>query len=115
MGRRPSWLDGRMDCPKGAARHPVWDGADRGAAMTMVTTHASDAFMDATACDVCGLEGCEDHLPPGTTTAAGFPATDLEDAVDVAARGQLIEAAGVPYVLDGIIPAYGMLGFIVAF
>jgi hypothetical protein len=40
---------------------------------------------------------------------------DLEDAVDVAAEGMALEAQGVPYLVDGILPALGMLGFLVAF
>jgi hypothetical protein len=45
----------------------------------------------------------------------GFAPEELEDAVDVARRGRAIEAQGVPYVLDGIVPAFGMLAFIVAY
>ncbi len=43
-----------------------------------------------------------------------FPDDELEDATTVAAEGKAIEAAGVPYVLDGIIPAFGMAGFLIA-
>ena len=67
----------------------------------------------ATACPVCGRESCEDHLP--ADPEPGITDTELEDAVDVSRHGRAIDATGVPYVLDGIIPAYGMLGFIVAF
>jgi hypothetical protein len=76
---------------------------------------AADAWAveDPTLCAVCGREMCEEHLPPDDT--AGLPDAELEDAVDVARHGRAIAAAGVPYVLDGIIPAYGMLGFLVAF
>jgi hypothetical protein len=43
------------------------------------------------------------------------PFDDLEDAVDVAREGRAIEAEGVPYVVDGLIPAFGLLLFLVAF
>jgi hypothetical protein len=49
------------------------------------------------------------------TPQDGFPCEDLEDAVDIAIRGREIATAGVPYLVDGVIPAYGMLGFLVAF
>jgi hypothetical protein len=77
----------------------------------------ADAWdVDVCACDVCGRDSCEDHLPPEPEPAtAGIPDEELEDAVDVARRGRAIDAVGVPYVLDGIIPAYGMLGFLVAY
>jgi len=45
----------------------------------------------------------------------GFDDAELEDAVDVSHEGQQIDAQGVPYVLDGVVPGYGMLGFIVAY
>ena len=38
----------------------------------------------------------------------------LADAVDVIREGQAIDAAGVPFLLPGIIPALGILGFLVA-
>ncbi len=47
--------------------------------------------------------------------ADGLRDEDLTDAVDVALEGQRIEAEGVPYLLDGVIPALGMLGFLVAY
>ena len=68
---------------------------------------------DGLGCIVCGREACEDHPP--SDTMSGFADKDLEDAVDVSRRGREIAATGVPYFLQGIIPAYGMLGFIVAF
>ena len=40
---------------------------------------------------------------------------ELEDAVDVAQHGREMAAARRADVWDGIIPAYGMLGFLVAF
>lgn len=45
----------------------------------------------------------------------GLPAEDLTDAVDVAREGQAIELQGIRYLVDGLIPFYGMLGFIIAF
>jgi hypothetical protein len=77
---------------------------------------AADVFedFDPCACEVCGRDACEDHLPPDAE-AAGIPDDEIEDAVDVARRGRAIDAAGVPYLLNGIIPAYGMLGFLVAY
>jgi hypothetical protein len=52
------------------------------------------------------------HQPEAAT---GFDDAELDDAADVARIGQEIDAQGVPYVLDGIVPAFGMLGFIVAY
>jgi hypothetical protein len=56
-------------------------------------------------------------LPPDIEARPIVESADgeLEDAVDIAARGRDIAASGVPYLLDGIIPAYGMLGFLVAY
>ena len=72
-----------------------------------------DAWIDAdpTLCDVCGREACEDHLPPTT----GFPDAELEDAVDVAREGKAIAERGVRYVVEGLIPNYGVLGFLTAY
>ncbi len=78
-------------------------------------TPAADAFEGAELCDVCERESCEDHLPPDPAAPAPLPDDQLEDAVDVAHEGAAIAAQGVPYLLDGIIPAYGMLGFLVAY
>ena len=50
-----------------------------------------------------------------TGTPDGIPDEELEDATDVIREGQAIAEAGIPYLLDGIIPGYGMLGFLVAF
>jgi len=81
----------------------------------MIASPAADAFEGAELCDVCGRESCEDHLPPDPTAPEPLPDDQLEDAVDVAREGRTIDQTGVPYLLDGIIPAYGMLGFLVAF
>ncbi len=79
---------------------------------------AADAWTiaDPTLCLVCGRDSCEDHamlessqrLPPPRLTAW------LEDAESVAAEGRQIEAEGIPFVVEGIIPDYGMLGMSVA-
>jgi hypothetical protein len=71
--------------------------------------------VDPSACRECGKESCEDHLPPPPKTSISKALDDLEDALDVAAHGQRIATAGVRYVVDGIVPAYGMLGFLVAY
>ena len=60
-------------------------------------------------------EALESGQVPTVPIQVGYPDDELEDAVDVAQQGRDIAAAGVPYVWDGIIPAYGMLGFLVAF
>jgi len=70
---------------------------------------------DPTLCDVCGRESCEDHLPPDPTAAIGLDPIYLADATIVAAEGQRIAAAGVPYLVADLIPAYGMLGTLVAY
>ena len=41
--------------------------------------------------------------------------TFLADAVDVIREGQRIAEQGIQFTVDGMIPAYGMLGFLVAF
>ena len=88
---------------------------DWGAAMTP----AADAWTvaDPTACPVCGRDACEDHLPPApdTDTPRGLDPAFLADAVDVIHEGQRIAEHGIRYTVDGIIPAYGMLGMLVAY
>ena len=60
-------------------------------------------ILDARAvCTLCGL-------------ALGLDVEGLHDATVVAARGRAIADAGVPWLLEGIIPAYGMLGMLVAY
>jgi hypothetical protein len=71
--------------------------------------------VDPTLCPVCGRESCEDHLPGEVGVPAGISEAELEDAVDVAQEGRKIAADGIRYVLDDIIPDYGVLGFLVAF
>jgi hypothetical protein len=52
----------------------------------------------------------------GSVTAhRGLEPAALADAVDVAREGQAIAETGVPYLVDGLIPAYGMAGFNVGF
>jgi hypothetical protein len=59
----------------------------------------------------------EDYSDVGTTEAEDrvFDPSELDDAFDVARMGREIDARGVPYVLDGIIPAFAMLVFLVAY
>ena len=52
---------------------------------------------------------------PASGDTDGFPDTDLEDAMIVACEGQQIARDGVRYLVDGIIPDYGTVGFSVAF
>jgi hypothetical protein len=47
--------------------------------------------------------------------AGGLPTEGLTDAADVAAKGRAIAANGVQYVVDGIVPNYGMVGISVAY
>jgi hypothetical protein len=90
----------------------------------MPSANVADAWhaFDPTACPVCGRDGCEDHLPPEADAnerpdpnTATLRADALVDAVDVAREGRQIEAAGIQYIVDGVIPAYGMLGHLVAY
>jgi hypothetical protein len=86
-----------------------------------------DLYEGIERCDVCGLEACELHgVPPPrdapTTetpktqpTTRGLDPAFLQDAVTVIAEGQRIAATGIRYLVDGIVPAYGMLGMLVAF
>ena len=45
----------------------------------------------------------------------GLDVEGLHDSVDVAARGRKIAEDGIPYLVDGLVPNYGMLGFLVAY
>jgi hypothetical protein len=47
--------------------------------------------------------------------ADGLPPEGLADATDVAAEGRALAATGVEYVVDGIVPNYGMVGMNVAY
>lgn len=76
---------------------------------------AAWAEADPTLCDTCGRDTCEEHLPAGASDTTGLAPADLEDAVAVAAEGRRIEREGIPYTVDGIIPALGMLGFLIAY
>src|SRR5262245_42118883 len=99
-----------MDRPEGCARRTVRHRADRS-----VSIMPADAFESATFCDECGRENCDDHAPADQAGTKGIPDDELEDAVDVAQHGRQIADQGVRYILEGIIPAYGMLGFLVAY
>ena len=59
----------------------------------------------------------QDHPIPHTlkTKTRGLDPAFLCDAVDVIAEGQKIAADGIRYVVDGIVPGYGMLGMLVAY
>jgi hypothetical protein len=79
-----------------------------------------DPYDTVTRCDLHGTESCEICIAPTPTTGKTKSTRRLDpaflhDAVDVIAEGRQIEAAGIRYIVDGIIPAYGMLGMLVAF
>jgi hypothetical protein len=67
---------------------------------------------DVSACPTCGRESCDGH---GDDGAQQLPAEALADAVEVALEGRRIAADGIPFVVDGIVPGLGMLGFLVAY
>jgi hypothetical protein len=95
--------------------------------------------LDATDCPGCGRDGCEDpahrttlrkpngkagkcaHVLDAQAACSacglqfGLPVESLHDAAEVAAQGRTIAATGVPMVVDGVIPDYGMLGMLVAY
>lgn len=75
-------------------------------------TPAVDAWQNVTMCATCGRESCEEHV---AIDPLAFPEQELEDAVDVAAEGRELAKRGVPYLLEGVIPNLGMLGFIAAY
>jgi hypothetical protein len=52
---------------------------------------------------------------PAATAGGGLPPAHLADAVTVAAEGRQIAEQGIRYLVPGLIPAYGMLGFLIAF
>ncbi|MEQ1871187.1 MAG: AAA family ATPase [Vicinamibacterales bacterium] len=69
-----------------------------------------------------------DRLREGAVAAAGsvgeryqppapamLPTEDLVDAVDVAREGRELDERGVPWLVDGLIPQLGMVGFLVAY
>lgn len=53
--------------------------------------------------------------PKPSPTPARIPPEELEDLATVIQQGQEIAANGVQYLVEGLIPDYGMLGFLVAF
>jgi hypothetical protein len=83
--------------------------------------------VDDQVCPICGLDGCEreDHRPPtaeddGLGSARQRPthgayADFLLDASLVAAEGERIAREGVPYAVEGLVPAIGSVGMHVAF
>lgn len=81
-----------------------------------------DGWTDAdpTVCPKCGRDSCDDpeHLPPETDArgaAHGLDPTYLADATVVAEEGRHLADAGVPYLVHGLVPAFGTLGASVAF
>jgi hypothetical protein len=52
---------------------------------------------------------------PSSRSPRGLDPRFLHDAVTVIAEGQRIAKDGIRYTVDGIIPAYGMLGMLVAY
>jgi hypothetical protein len=83
----------------------------------------AEVVIDPSACPICLSEMCEGHddderePPPSPPSPEpdGLPADELRDAVDVAAEGRAIAETGIKYVVDGLIPNYGMLGKVVAY
>jgi len=87
-----------------AARRTLWalghrlvTDAASGTDLAEITARATQALADL------------------SVPSEALAASDLEDAADVAAEGRQIATDGIRYLLDGIIPAYGMLGFLVAY
>jgi hypothetical protein len=82
---------------------------------------SADAWTvaDPCGCPVCGLEACEDHLPPASTprpvTTTGLDPAHLIDAPSVTAEGRQLAEHGIPYRVKGLVPAFGTLGMAVAF
>jgi hypothetical protein len=109
------------------------DGGDVSDWLTLGHTRAELEALadgDACGCPVCGLEACDDlaHVPPsrfaGTNPVTDAPAVGspssldpafLADAIEVIRQGQAIADEGIRFTVDGMIPAYGMLGMLVAF
>jgi hypothetical protein len=88
--------------------------------MTATATDAWDGAtvaIDGSACPICLREICEGDCSTSNTAASrnGLDPSFLTDGADVAREGQEIAARGIPYLVDGIVPAYGMLGFLIAF
>ena len=90
--------------------------------------------FDPTLCPVCHRDSCDDpsHLPPpqsddqtteDTATKPprsgprriGLDPAFLHDAVVVIQEGRRLAADGIRYVLEGIIPLYGVLGMLIAY
>jgi hypothetical protein len=84
----------------------------------------SDAKPKDDAADFKGTKaealGClRDDLPssedPQAKTPSGLDPTGLDDATLVAAQGRDIAEQGIKFVVDGIVPDYGMAGMLVAY
>jgi hypothetical protein len=55
------------------------------------------------------------HITQSGNPNRGLPEEGLVDAVDVAAEGRRIEREGIPYLVDGLVPQIGGLGFNIAY
>lgn len=55
------------------------------------------------------------YASQGESGSSGLSEDGFADAYDVAAEGRAIAAAGVQYLVDGIVPNYGMLGMNIAY
>jgi hypothetical protein len=74
--------------------------------------------VDAIAAHAVGQADRSDFgagTPAPVDGMVGLDAAFLADATVVAAQGQQIAADGVPFLVEGVLPAYGMLGMCVAF
>jgi len=68
--------------------------------------------LDATDCSKCQRDSCPGDCERRNPIA--FDLSALVSADTLIKEGRAILEAGVPYVVDGMIPAYGMVGFLVA-
>src|SRR5262245_9574849 len=77
----------------------------------------ADVMLDESSCPICLSEQCDGHdeREAHLESADGLLVDALADAVDVAAEGRAIAEAGIKYTVNGIIPAYGVLGMSVAY
>ena len=83
-----------------------------------------DVYAGLELCPICGRESCDEHLPapphpsrkpaPRPGKRRGLDPALLQDATQVIAEGQQLAKDGIRYVVDGMIPAYGMVGMLIA-
>ncbi len=104
--------------------------ADPGAVAILGEYRATHGLDNDTGCAVCGLESCADasHIPPTdhhedkarelqqdhSRRFVGFDHEAVVSLDTLKAEGRAIREAGVPYVIDGVIPRLGLVGFFVA-